>query len=169
MTGRVMSAAQKRVDEFRRILADARERERRAAKLTDEELATSEPHQAGSASEEASTQSAVDTLARLEGRQRHALDEIAAAQARLEAGTYGACEACGRPIALARLRALPAARRCAACQARTEPAAARRRRPPNRTAKNVSVRPGPKPVTRQSTRSRKSRSRPKPPRARKRK
>jgi RNA polymerase-binding protein DksA len=165
-----MKAAPKRVDEFRRRLAEARERELRAAKLTDEELATSEPHQAGSAWEEASTQSTVDTLARLEGRQRHALDEIAAAQARLEAGTYGACEACGRPIALARLRALPAARLCAACQARTETCGREastatqsygkeRQHPPAAT----------KPVTRQSTRSRKSRSRPKPTRARKRK
>ncbi len=164
-----MNAAPKHVDEFRRRLAEAREGELRAAKLTDEELATSEPHPAGSAWEDASTQSAVDTLARLEGRQRHALDEIAAAQARLEAGTYGACEACGRPIALARLRALPAARLCAACQARTEPAAARRRRPPDRTSQNVSARQRPKPVTRQPARSRTSRARPKPTRPRKQK
>ena len=41
--------------------------------------------------------------------------ELAAAEARLDAGTYGFCERCRRPIALARLRALPTARRCSRC------------------------------------------------------
>jgi RNA polymerase-binding transcription factor DksA len=41
--------------------------------------------------------------------------ELAAAIARLEAGTYGRCENCGRPIAPARLDALPATRFCIDC------------------------------------------------------
>ena len=43
---------------------------------------------------------------------RSALDEVKAALARLEAGTYGVCERCGRPIEPARLEAMPAARFC---------------------------------------------------------
>jgi DnaK suppressor protein len=43
------------------------------------------------------------------------LDEVDAALARLSAGTYGVCEACGGPIAAERLDALPVTRRCVAC------------------------------------------------------
>jgi len=39
---------------------------------------------------------------------------------RLEAGRYGLCERCGRPIPPERLRAVPAATRCAPCQAAAE-------------------------------------------------
>ncbi|CAM3912584.1 TraR/DksA C4-type zinc finger protein [Castellaniella denitrificans] len=39
-----------------------------------------------------------------------------AALRRIEDGCYGACEDCGRAISRARLLALPAALRCAACQ-----------------------------------------------------
>ena len=42
------------------------------------------------------------------------LDEVDAALERLEAGTYGLCEVCGKPIGAARLEAMPAARLCIA-------------------------------------------------------
>ena len=42
-------------------------------------------------------------------------DELVAASARLEDGTYGVCERCGRSIAPIRLDALPATRRCIDC------------------------------------------------------
>lgn len=44
---------------------------------------------------------------------RHRLDENRAALARVEAGTYGACERCGRTIDDERLRAVPSTRYCA--------------------------------------------------------
>ncbi|MFD4294676.1 TraR/DksA family transcriptional regulator [Rhodococcus sp. NPDC058532] len=46
---------------------------------------------------------------------RHELDELDAAERRLDAGSYGVCERCGRPIGPERLDALPAARRCIDC------------------------------------------------------
>ena len=49
------------------------------------------------------------------GRVRHHLAEIDAAVARLDAGTYGACERCCLPIGPTRLEALPAARTCIRC------------------------------------------------------
>lgn len=51
----------------------------------------------------------------LAGKLRDALGEVEAAITRLEEGTYGSCERCGKPIAPARLEAKPAARRCIAC------------------------------------------------------
>ncbi len=43
------------------------------------------------------------------------LDELVEAERRLDAGTYGDCEKCGRPIGGERLEVLPAARRCITC------------------------------------------------------
>lgn len=53
-----------------------------------------------------------ETLLR-ESRQR--LAEVAAALARLDRGTFGACEACGDPIPEVRLDARPYAATCVAC------------------------------------------------------
>jgi RNA polymerase-binding transcription factor DksA len=44
------------------------------------------------------------------------LRQIDAAIARLHSGTYGVCAACGAPIPVARLRAVPFATHCAPCQ-----------------------------------------------------
>jgi DnaK suppressor protein len=46
--------------------------------------------------------------------------DVERALERLEAGTYGICEACGQPIVEARLEAWPAARFCRSDQARSE-------------------------------------------------
>jgi RNA polymerase-binding transcription factor DksA len=48
------------------------------------------------------------------------LQEIEAAFQRLERGTYGSCQACGKPIGDERLEALPATRFCVEDQARAE-------------------------------------------------
>lgn len=48
---------------------------------------------------------------------REHLGEIDAAEARLDAGTYGTCESCGADIGDARLRARPVARTCIRCAA----------------------------------------------------
>lgn len=42
--------------------------------------------------------------------------EVAFALARLDAGTYGTCEACGVPIAPERLEVVPATRYCIGCE-----------------------------------------------------
>ena len=51
---------------------------------------------------------------RLAAELQETLDEVDAALGRLEAGTYGLCEVCGKPIGAARLEAMPAARLCIA-------------------------------------------------------
>jgi RNA polymerase-binding transcription factor DksA len=51
---------------------------------------------------------------------RRQLDEVDAASARLDDGTYGRCERCGRRIPDARLAARPTARLCVGCQAAVE-------------------------------------------------
>ena len=94
----------------------------RTVATTDEELATLDAQQRSDFGEGATAGGVGDLLAKLEGRERHELDEIDAAQRRLEAGVFGVCEGCHRAIPLARLQAMPTARRCATCQAREEAA-----------------------------------------------
>jgi RNA polymerase-binding protein DksA len=49
------------------------------------------------------------------------LAAVDAALARLDAGTYGICVTCGKPISDARLEALPAAAHCIDCQKKAPP------------------------------------------------
>lgn len=48
---------------------------------------------------------------------RRRLAAVESALRRVEDGTYGVCEVCGRPIGEGRLEALPAAARCVRCAA----------------------------------------------------
>ena len=56
----------------------------------------------------------------LSAHARHTLDEIDAALARMDAGTYGICEVSGKPIPVERLEAIPWARVRAEVQAKRE-------------------------------------------------
>jgi RNA polymerase-binding transcription factor DksA len=52
--------------------------------------------------------------------QEQVLRQIAAALERLDAGTFGRCERCRRPIPEGRLDAIPYASRCASCEEKAE-------------------------------------------------
>jgi DnaK suppressor protein len=54
------------------------------------------------------------TLGLLEN-EKHLTAQITVALARLDAGAYGSCEACYKPIPARRLRAVPYASRCIDC------------------------------------------------------
>ena len=122
MTTRPSIADTHLIDEFRDRLAAARLRLARTVATTDEDLEALAARESRETAEDAATGMVGDLLARLQGQERHELDEIDAAQARLEAGLFGVCEGCHHPIPLARLRAMPAARLCTICQDRTEAA-----------------------------------------------
>ena len=51
----------------------------------------------------------------LAGKLKEGLAEVEHALAKMDDGSYGACERCGEPIAPARLEAMPAARYCINC------------------------------------------------------
>jgi DnaK suppressor protein len=51
---------------------------------------------------------------------RELLAQTQRALARIQAGTYGACESCGEPIGKARLQAFPRATLCVTCKQREE-------------------------------------------------
>ena len=56
----------------------------------------------------------------LADRVAEALDQTERAFARVDAGTYGNCESCGKPIGAARLEAYPRATLCVTCKQREE-------------------------------------------------
>jgi RNA polymerase-binding protein DksA len=53
-------------------------------------------------------------------RRARQLEEVSRALEDLDAGRYGICRDCGDAIAAARLRVMPFATRCVACQAKSE-------------------------------------------------
>lgn len=56
-----------------------------------------------------------EVLALVEGLLAHRND-VVAALARIDAGTFGSCERCGNPIPPERLEAIPTATLCVACK-----------------------------------------------------
>jgi DnaK suppressor protein len=104
------------VREVGRALHEARSRLLRTAGMTEEELASLGGPEVGAPIENAARTQFQGILDRLEGREQHEFDEIGAALERLHARTFGLCERCQGEIPLERLRAIPTARHCVACQ-----------------------------------------------------
>ncbi|MFN2608883.1 MAG: TraR/DksA C4-type zinc finger protein [Acidimicrobiales bacterium] len=80
------------------------------------ELSSLDQHQADLGTETFEREKDLAILERIEAE----LADVEHALRRLDEGTYGTCEACGRPIDEERLEALPATRLCRDDQARAE-------------------------------------------------
>mgnify|MGYP001593766994 CR=1 FL=1 len=61
-----------------------------------------------------------EILFELNDNERNTLDQIEGALRKMEKGAYGFCESCRKSIAMPRLKALPFARYCIACQGTME-------------------------------------------------
>jgi DnaK suppressor protein len=71
----------------------------------------------GKREEEATESLELERRLALERGIKEQLASIGVALSKIEAGTYGKCEVCGKPIEQPRLEALPHARRCMNCKA----------------------------------------------------
>lgn len=80
------------------------------------ELSDADQHQADVGTETFEREKDLSILERVEGE----LADVEHAMRRLDEGTYGTCEACGKPIGEERLQAMPAARFCIDDQALAE-------------------------------------------------
>jgi DnaK suppressor protein len=114
------ATARRRLEEERNRLqgiSDDLQREREAA-LSDTggELSSFDQHPGDSGTETFEMEKNVSLREQVDDE----LQEIEAAFQRLERGTYGICQACGKPIGDERLEALPATRFCVEDQARAE-------------------------------------------------
>jgi len=70
----------------------------------------------GKREEGADEASELETRLALERRLGESLDEVEHALQKYEAGTYGLCDSCGKPIEQARLEAIPQASFCLKCK-----------------------------------------------------
>ncbi|MEV5001229.1 TraR/DksA family transcriptional regulator [Nocardioides sp. LML1-1-1.1] len=104
----------------RRLDAERAQTLRRLADLTDDYGAVVAASRDTNADDEHDPEGATIAFERsqvgaLVRQARHHLEEVDAAERRLDAGTYGTCERCGQPIAEGRLEARPVARHCITC------------------------------------------------------
>jgi DnaK suppressor protein len=98
-------------------IRDGLQREQEAATSdTGGELSSFDQHPGDSGTETFEMEKNVSLLEQVEDE----LGEIEAAFGRLERGSYGTCQACGRPIGDERLEAMPATRFCVEDQAKAE-------------------------------------------------
>jgi len=114
------AAARTRLDEERQRLEETRRAAQDLVAGTTEEavqeLATYDQHLADQGTETFERERDISVLQRVEAQ----LAEVDDALRRLDDGSYGTCELCGRPIGEERLEAMPAARYCLEDQARAE-------------------------------------------------
>ena len=108
------------VQEFGRAFNEARAQLLRAVATTEAELHTIEEREIGAPLEDAGRVVLQGILARLDDREQAEFDDIEAGLERLRSGTFGLCDVCHGEIPIARLRAVPTARRCLACQSMQE-------------------------------------------------
>lgn len=108
------------LDSLAQLLRHQREDFLREFRTAEEALEFISADRESELEERAQEERSARLLARMDDRTLHAVQEIDAALQRLLNGTYGACEACGRGIAIARLRTLPASRFCRRCAGQNE-------------------------------------------------
>ena len=106
----------------RQLALAARLHQEEADPVESGELSTADQHPAELGSETFERELELTTVSIVEGE----LKEIDDALRRLDHGSYGICEECGKPIDEARLEAVPWARYCVLDQARIEQALSRR-------------------------------------------
>lgn len=97
------------IADLREILVARRAEER--AHLEDQRATVEELTGQSDADSQLERELAEDAVARAE----RSLVDIDDAIRRIDEGTFGICERCGRPIAPARLEAIPEARHCVEC------------------------------------------------------
>jgi DnaK suppressor protein len=107
--------------EFRKLLEEERDRLQHASGRMEAETGESMEDSTGDLSTRGVDNHLGDTASETYDREleegldegvRDTLNRIDAALARIDDGTYGTCEICGKPIGEERLRAIPWASRC---------------------------------------------------------
>lgn len=103
------------VQDFRaKLLVQRRELFRRAAQ-TEDDLLWLETDVEREAGERGQAETMIRLLDRLDERAKREIEAIDRALMKIDAGSYGRCEGCGKDIPMARLQALPMAMTCLAC------------------------------------------------------
>ena len=110
-----------KLDDFKKLLLEQRHRALDDFR-NDRALGHAERDGAIDSGEAAELDADESTALELAGRESDLVEEVDAALQRIDEGTYGICERCGKPISEERLKALPTARYHVECQAAIEEA-----------------------------------------------
>jgi DnaK suppressor protein len=103
------------LQDFRaKLLAQRRDLFRQAAQ-TEEDLLWLETDVEPEAMERGQTETMVRLLDRLDEREKKEIEAIDLAITRIETGSYGRCQGCGKDIPVARLQVMPTATTCLPC------------------------------------------------------
>jgi len=108
-----LDAERQRLEETKRAAIDL---VAGSSEEADQEPSTRDQHPADPGAETYERERDTSVLQRVEAQ----LSEVDAALRRLDEGSYGVCELCGKPIGDERLEAMPAAHYCVEDQARAE-------------------------------------------------
>jgi DnaK suppressor protein len=115
-----------KVDEFARLLLEERKRlKEELSEMEEHQLKTEEKPVADAANDDDLVDVATESFERekelaLESGVQGILQMVEEALQKVQKGTYGVCEGCGKPIDGNRLRAIPYARLCIKCKEREE-------------------------------------------------
>lgn len=103
------------LQEFRaKLLAQRRDLFRQAAQ-TEDDLLWLETDSESESEERGRTETMIRLLDRLDERMKREIEAIDHALMKIETGSYGRCERCGKDIPDARLQSVPWAATCLAC------------------------------------------------------
>ena len=116
-----MTMDKQKLDYFRNLLLEQR-RQATADMQADEATALDDSDEVKDSGDMSQSDLNRSTAFDLGGRELKLIEEIDDALRRIEDGTYGQCERCGKPIDEERLKAMPSARYDAECQAILEAA-----------------------------------------------
>jgi DnaK suppressor protein len=97
-------------EEYARQLREERQTLLQEVAAGEADLRSMESERASELEERAQEARATRVFARLDDRRKQRIEEIDQVLQRIALGTYGICARCGKPIPIARLRALPTAR-----------------------------------------------------------
>ena len=103
------------LQDFRTKLLAQRQDVFRQVAQTEEDLLWLETDVEFEAMERGQTETMVRLLDRLDEREKLEIEAIDLALTRIETGSYGRCQGCGKDIPVTRLQAMPTATTCLAC------------------------------------------------------
>lgn len=114
------SIDKKQYSEFRKFLEDRKNTLLQHIENVGAELNYLDQSRPPELSEEAQEEAAAISLKALDERERQELEDILLAIEKLDNKTYGTCDNCEEPIAMARIKYLPSVRYCISCQTKME-------------------------------------------------
>ena len=110
----------KNLEKFKKLLTEERDGLIRKANDTLHRDAALDPNEMPDEIDQASAEYNQSFIFRIRDREKYYLSKVQKALAKIEAGTFGICEACEEPIALKRMEARPVTTLCIRCKEEQE-------------------------------------------------